>query len=185
ELPGVVVTVPELERVVGQAIPFLARDLAGLAPDAKRRVRKESDRLCHGSVPHQVGCDLGQALVACVKVERQRRDLVHHGHRARVTAQVEGEQILPARLAAVDAGVRELLLLLEDREFAAIVLAASCAGHAGECPVARASRADEVARAADQSLAGNGEVRQLRQPSAIWTVQERAPTLPSPASGGG
>ena len=48
ELPGVVVTVPELERVVGQAIPFLARDLAGLAPDAERRVREESDRLCHG-----------------------------------------------------------------------------------------------------------------------------------------
>src|SRR5205814_93063 len=35
ELPGVVVTVPELERVVGQAIPFLAGDLAGLAPDAE------------------------------------------------------------------------------------------------------------------------------------------------------
>src|SRR5207302_7360891 len=32
ELPGVVVTVPELEWVVGKAIPFLAGNLAGLAP---------------------------------------------------------------------------------------------------------------------------------------------------------
>src|SRR5438067_10312974 len=138
-----------------------------------------------GSVPHQVGCDFGQAPVACVKVEWQRRDLVHDGYHARVTAQVEGEQILSARLAAVDAGVRELFLLLEDRQFAAIVLAAPGAGHAGEGPVVRASRADEVARAADQCLAGNGEVRQLRQPSAVWTVLGHAPTLPSPARGGG
>src|SRR5437763_4045132 len=118
-------------------------------------------------------------------VGRQRRDLVHDGHRARVTAQVEGEQILSARLAAIDAGVRELFLLLEDREFAAIVLAAPGAGHAGEGPVVRAARAHEVARAADERLAGNREVRQLRESAAVWTVLGAAPTLPSPASGGG
>src|SRR5438067_5904474 len=137
-----------------------------------------------GSVPHQVGCDFGQAPVACVKVEWQRRDLVHDGHRARVTAQVEGEQILSARLAAVDAGVRELLLLLEDREFAGIVLAAPGARHAGEGPVVRAPRADEVARAADQGLAGNGEVRKLREAAAVWTVLGHAPTLTLPRKRG-
>src|SRR5207244_2814392 len=48
ELAGIVVAVPKLERVVGQTVPFLAGDLAGLAPDTERRVREESDGLCHG-----------------------------------------------------------------------------------------------------------------------------------------
>src|SRR5205823_10802259 len=55
ELAGVVVTIAELERIVRKLIPFLARHLARLAPDAERRVREESDCLGHRLIPHQVG----------------------------------------------------------------------------------------------------------------------------------
>src|SRR5215471_15097392 len=51
------------------------------------------------SEPHQVGRDLLQAALLGVQVERQRGQLVHHRDRLGVPAQVEGEQVAPARLA--------------------------------------------------------------------------------------
>src|SRR5215469_4028991 len=59
------------------------------------------------SEPHRVRRDLAQAALAGVQVERERGELVHHGDRLRVPAQVEAEQVSPARLARVDARVRE------------------------------------------------------------------------------
>src|SRR5207245_5272499 len=106
ELAGVVVTVAELERIVRKLIPFLARHLARLAPDAERRIREKSDRLGHGLVPHQVGRDFRESLVAGVQVERQTSELIDDRKGAAVTAKVEGEQVAPAGRAANDAGVR-------------------------------------------------------------------------------
>src|SRR5262249_640751 len=51
ELAGVVVAVAEPGRVAGELVPLLARDLAGLAADAERRVGEEADRSGHGGSP--------------------------------------------------------------------------------------------------------------------------------------
>src|SRR5215470_3280557 len=51
ELPRVVVAVAELGRVPGKLVPLLARDLAGLAADAERRVGEEADRSRHCGSP--------------------------------------------------------------------------------------------------------------------------------------
>src|SRR5262245_35789628 len=51
ELSGVVIAVAEARRVAAELVPLLARHLAGLAPDAERRVREEADRSRHGHSP--------------------------------------------------------------------------------------------------------------------------------------
>src|SRR5205823_14188922 len=116
ELAGVVVTVAELERVVRKLIPFLAGDLARLAPDAQGCVREESHRLRHRLVPHQVGRDFRQSLVAGIQVERQTRELIDDRNGAAVTAKVKGQQVAPAGCASIDAGVWKPFCLLVDRQ---------------------------------------------------------------------
>src|SRR5579864_9754855 len=134
ELSGVVVAVTELERVVGQLVPLLAGNLTGLAADTEGRVGEESNRFSHASVPQQIRRDLGQPLVSGVQVKRQRGNLVHDRNRPRLAAKVEGQQVVMAALAAVDANMRELFLLLEDGQPGGVGLTAAGAGHTRKNP---------------------------------------------------
>ena len=124
ELAGVVVTVAELERVVGKLVPFLAGDLAGLAADAECRVSEKSDRLGHRLVPHQVGRDFRQSLVASVQIERQTCQLIDDRNGAAVAAKVKGQQITLAGRASIDAGVRKAFRLLINRQAGSVGFAA-------------------------------------------------------------
>src|SRR5690242_6748535 len=56
---------------------------------------------------HQVGDDLGEAAVARVQVERDGAQLVDDRHRAAVARDVHAQQVTTARLACLDAHVRE------------------------------------------------------------------------------
>src|SRR5439155_16697284 len=124
KVTGFVVTVAELERVVRKLIPFLAGHLARLAADAEGCVRKESDRLGHRLVPHQVGRDFRESLVASVEIERQTRELIDDRNGPAVTAKIEGQQVAPAGCASIDAGVRKAVCLLVDRQAGSVRFAA-------------------------------------------------------------
>jgi len=83
-------------------IPFFAGDLASLATDSERCVRKKSDRLGHQLVPHQIGRDFRQPLVAGIEIERQTCKLIDDRNGAAVTAKVERQQVAPAGCASID-----------------------------------------------------------------------------------
>src|SRR5438477_2797603 len=139
KLAGVVVAVLEFERIVGQLIPFLAGDLAGFTADAEGCIGEEANGLCHASVPHQVWCDLVKALLNREQVKWQASELVNDRDGAFVSSQVERQQVFAAAPAAIDAHMRELFLLLEDRKLAALSFTAARAGHSREDPVVRAA----------------------------------------------
>src|SRR5919204_2985410 len=78
---------------------------------------------------HQIGRDLLEAALAGVEVERDRRQLVHDGHRARVAIENNRQQVRPADFAGVDPEMRKALLVGEHQQGARGGLAAAGARH--------------------------------------------------------
>src|SRR5262249_29040766 len=59
------------------------------------------------SEPHQIGGDLRVPAVAGVKVERNRRDLIDHGHRGGIGREVDVQYVGVAGFAGLDPDVRK------------------------------------------------------------------------------
>ena len=57
--------------------------------------------------PHQVRCDLRQALLGGVEIERDRGQLVDLGDRPRVAPQVDLDQVAAGSSRSLDPQVRE------------------------------------------------------------------------------
>src|SRR5712671_4428710 len=133
---------------------------------------------------HQIGHDLSEAALLDVKIERERYELVDDRHRVRFLAKIDRDQVAPAPLTGVCAQMREALGVGEDRQLVRGLLAAARARHALMDPALAAAAAQEHARAADQSLAGVGQVRGLRQATAAGTAAFGGPVRAGGAGGG-
>src|SRR5262245_4772585 len=83
---------------------------------------------------HEIWRDLGEAPLLDVEVERQRDQLVDDGDGLGVLAQVDGDDVTPAALAAVGAQMWPAVGVAEDRQLGGGLLAAADAGHAGMYP---------------------------------------------------
>src|ERR1700687_3927690 len=57
------------------------------------------------SEPHQVGSDLGEALLPRIQVERKGCELIDQRHRLRVGRDVDVEQVAAAGLTSIDPDV--------------------------------------------------------------------------------
>src|SRR5204863_8517110 len=129
-----------------------------------------------------------------IQVERDRRDLVHDGHRSRVSCQIDAEQVAPARVTGFDAHARKdspirtrnrttgqathhaatlarsRAKLAEDAQPRARVLSTSRARHACVTPRRRTSRAHEASRTAREVVGRPSEEAELRRPAALRAV---------------
>src|SRR5215510_15595587 len=83
---------------------------------------------------HEVWRDLGEAPLLDVEIERERDQFVDDGDGLGVLAQVDGDDVAPAALAAVGAQMRETLGVGEDRQLRGGLLTAADARHAGMHP---------------------------------------------------
>src|SRR5215469_8436417 len=119
------------------------------------------------SNPHEIGHDLGEAALPGVQLEGQGGELVHHGYRLSVLAEIHGDQIAVAALAPVHPQVGEALRVRVDDQLVRGCLATGRAGHALEDPAQGAARAGEAAGSGGQRVAAVREVRELRLSPAL------------------
>src|SRR5262249_52245196 len=150
-------------HATSQALQPMQSVVSVKKPTVRAMVALLSDR-------HEVWRDLGEAPLLDVEIERKRDQLVDDGDGLGVLAQVDGDDVTPAALAAIGAQMRQASGVGKDRQLGGALLAAADARHAGMHPALGAAAALQHSRTADQHFGRLAEVRHLRKTAAAWAT---------------